>query len=1203
MTKRMTQPLDVVTLPLFGRHLIEASAGTGKTYNITRLYLRLLIEKRLAVQQILVMTFTNAATEEIRGRIAETLREALSIWQQAHRNKGRVGESHDPVYHALYQQLPGEHGIALISAALLELDEAAVFTIHGFCKKMISQLAFESKVPMKQTLLTDTNSLYVQACQDWVRILATNPQQYELLAEQGWHVPEVFLAQFRQAIYAELAPYVPDADEQQRDQAENFANVEARLAPSFVDVTAQLLEHEPLILATLVEGRKDAAVRLEEWQLVLQWLSNKQLVAPETQVGGFINGNRYRGNSELKELFEPLKSLINKVKGIIAEYDKEAQSRLEKQAAISLAHNGILFIREHVAKQKRQLGVLDFDDLIRIFAEQVSDPEARVSAQLKELYPAALIDEFQDTDSFQYRILNSVYPKGDENSLLMMIGDPKQAIYAFRGGDIFTYLQASRQADYRWIMDTNWRSVQGMVNAYNRLFYGNKLSQEAADVFGFDIAYEPVKYAEKAKAVSTPLNDPDKTRSALTYAYLSEDAHLSVNKVNLQRGLATWLSNEIIRLFEQATLGSAAVQPKDIAILVRSTHEANLVKHTLAKAGLSAVFLSNKENLFTSAEATDLQKLLMGIWYFSDTHALRAALTSPLLGISAAKLISCLHSEDEQQWDEIVVMMTQLKNLWQQQGCMSVIIHLLKRHFISQSEDVERQVTNYMHLAEVLQHSTIPSRQGERLLLWLDNHINDVGLASEYIQRLESDAHLIQIVTQHGSKGLEYPIVFVPFASDYRDPVKAGNQLAQQFRYYDDKNKKQTLQLGATYAAIERCRAEGNAEAMRLLYVAVTRAAHRCYLGVAPFSGSESSALANACNVQIKDNWLDQLQVIASEPYDTAVIEIAPEQAQKLKQTSKRAPQSLRCNDFTGSVQDDWRLYSFSSIARFEAITRQDQRERESIATVFPVTDEERASSESLPFRFAFEKGAAAGNLLHDLLEEKDFSHRVNSSQPWCDNVESVLKRHNIVMENQQTALFNWLDETLDTPLSPALRGLSMAAIDKTSTIREAKFYFPVRDLNSNKLTKVVNRHRSEVISEPVPLKMPGENVLTGMMHGFIDLIFEWEGKYYVADYKSTYLGDNFADYAYAQIARNNQHHLYDLQYLIYALALHRYLQHMLPNYEPQIHFGGVFYLYLRGMHPDNKNYEGVFFSQISPLLLDELDAAFDMKQPLDHVL
>ncbi|MCW8108229.1 exodeoxyribonuclease V subunit beta [Alteromonas ponticola] len=1196
------QPLNVTSLPLFGRHLIEASAGTGKTYNITRLYLRLLIEKQLSVQQILVMTFTNAATEEIRGRIGATLRDALQVWQRLRDNPGQMANNCDPVYMSMYQHLPGDEGIARLQAALLELDEAAVFTIHGFCKKMISQLAFESKVSMKQTLLTDTASLYLQAAQDWIRIIAAHASQYDILAEQGWHEPEVFLAHFKQAIYADLIPFVPDTQTQCDDQAQYRISLAAKFQLLFTAVKSALEAHQPVIVDTLIEGKKDASERREEWHRVLEWLSTSALTVPPAEVGRFINGNRYRGNEELKTLFQPLKELITEVKNSVSQLEKDAQSRMEKQASLALARQGILFIREHVEKQKRQLGVMDFDDLIRIFATQVSEPGGKVAEQLHTLYPAALIDEFQDTDSFQYRILDHVYPKADEHSLLMMIGDPKQAIYAFRGGDIFTYLQAARNADFRWVMDTNWRSVKGMVNAYNRLFYGNALSADPTDVFGFDIHYEPVKYTEQAKATKTLLHDPAIDRSALTYALLSDDAQLADNKTAMQRGLATWLSNEIVRLFEQARLGASAVEPKDIAILVRNTPEALIVKQTLAKAGLSAVFLSNKENLFSSAEAKDLLKLLTGIWHFSDNSALRTALTSPLLGMGADSLIQFLHSEDEQQWDNIVTHMMQLKVMWQQQGCMSVIIHLLKQHFVSYSDDNERQVTNYMHLAEVIQHATIPNQQGERLLLWLDHHIHDTALASEYIQRLESDAHLIQIMTQHGSKGLEYPIVFVPFASDYRDPVKAGNQLAQQYRYFDEVNQSQCLQLGATYAAIERCREEGNAESMRLLYVAVTRAAHRCYLGVAPFAGSESSALAKACNVEASGKWLEQLQSIANECGDTSVISIDSAQAQQLTSAPIAAPQTLKCNTFTGAVKDDWRLYSFSSIARFENITRQDMRERE-IVVPTPIVEQEDNEVQTIPFRFSFEKGAAAGNLLHDLLEEKDFSHVATAQEAWCDNVDSVLKRHNLLADAQSTDLFHWLDETLHTPLSASAPGLTLSAIPKDKTIREAKFYFPIHKLNATKLAALVNAHRKNRLTDSTPLIMPGQQILSGMMHGFIDLIFEWEGRFFVADYKSTYLGNAYADYQEELLARNNQHHLYDLQYLIYALALHRYLKQMLPGYEPQLHFGGVYYLYLRGMHPDNNQYEGVFHSPLESSLLNELDAIFNENEQLEQAV
>ncbi|QJR82337.1 exodeoxyribonuclease V subunit beta [Alteromonas pelagimontana] len=1185
----MAKPLDVVGMPLAGRHLIEASAGTGKTFNITRLYLRLLLEKNLSVQQILVMTFTNAATEEIRGRIAATLREALLFWLLVGQKGIEAAPDADPVYRHLYQQYP-ETGRRTLEAALLELDEASVFTIHGFCNKVLSQLAFSGGTPMELSLATDTRMLYVEASRDWVRMIAGNAEHYPLLVQNNWHDPETLLAQFGAAIRSGLVPNVLTKAQIEEDFATGLQQEEQTLETEFVRIREGLLNEEHAIASTLIEGKKDAAVRQEEWSETLAWLQQAALTAPPAAIGKFINGNRYRGNEHLKTVFAPLKEFLAHVKKTLVALESDRDKRVEAADSYALVAQAFEFIRQHVATQKRRLGIVDFDDLIRLLAEQVSDRNNGLQAELRSLFPVALIDEFQDTDANQYQILATVYPPGSTDNVLMMIGDPKQAIYGFRGGDIFTYLEAGRQADHRWVMNTNWRSVEKMVTAYNRLFYGNLLTEDAANVFGYGIDYEPVNSTAGAKAAATPLNDPNPHRAALNYVLLQpNDENDAPAKTQMQHQLALWMCTEISRLLDEARLGDRAVEPADIAILVRSTPEAVIVQQALKRAGLGAVFLSNRVSLFASAQAQDLYRVLDGIWHWENKSRLAAALSSPLLGLSHQNLIDLLYHEDDKQWEAVMSQVLLLRDMWQKRGCMAVILHLLQTQFCGLDESTERTLTNYVHLAEVVERAATTQPQPEQLLIWLHRQVSAPEQADEQVQRLESDARLIQLVTQHGSKGLEYPIVFVPFASVYRDPAKAGNQWIQQFRFYDSEQKQLALQLGRSYRAVEKVRQEGHAEATRLLYVAVTRAAHRCYLGIAPFNDSEQSPLAQALGVKDKQNWQQILTSLQNEPGDhTALVEVQHPFEHRARAPKTASEEALSLATFCGSVEENWRLYSFSALARQQAVVKHTRRESEPVAAVAPETIQ-AASPESAAFRFQFEKGAGAGNLLHDLLEVVNFN-----SADWASSASEVISRFHLAADKHD-ALFNWLNEVLAMPLHlPHSSPVCLKDLAETSILREAKFYFPVKNARWQGISQVLMAHRQSFSQEQL-LSPPSldRQSLEGMMHGFIDLIFEHEGKFFVADYKSTYLGDRIEDYHFAALLQNNQQHLYDVQYLIYCLALHRYLQKMIPDYDADVHFGGVFYLYLRGMHAENTRQEGVFYTPVTASLLNDLDTLF----------
>ncbi len=1289
--------LNVPAMPLKGRHLIEASAGTGKTYNITRLYLRLLLEKKLNVKEILVMTFTKAATEEIKGRVAKTLREATAFWEACldvddihtadssatddsgsneNTDLAALLDSTDPVYAHLYRACSPKASLALLKAAQLELDDASVFTIHGFCQHVIGQLAFNSGFAMALNLSKDTSDLYLQAAQDWIRKVAQNEADFMLLAEQGWHVPDSLLSEFSSSVRSALTPVLLDEETIEKAFTASLHQNESTAPAQFTLHYNNIVDNETLIHEQLLKKPDHEAVRTPELAALKSWLESAEYEPLPPEGAAFLDGRRFgRNKSGVKEILAPIKGFADAILAAC----KEKQDNLDKIPVFTLVNDAISFIKTNVAAQKQQLGVIDFDDLIRMLADEVVKPNNSLVPELRKKFPVALIDEFQDTDAKQYAILDAVYPKADANggdvnatedigfesglsfeetasvesgaskrnsdNALLMIGDPKQAIYRFRGGDIFTYLKAGQQADYRWVMNTNWRSVAGMVKAYNRLFYGAPVPQASEvqapsasprNVFGFNIQYNPVEFTPKAAAATHPLHDPNDERDAMNYVSFSLDEKSDAN--TLRRGLAQWIAKEIYRLFNEVTFvdknePARPVKPADIAILVKNRNEASVIKYVLQQQGLACVYLSDRSNLFATPEAKDVLRLLNGVWHNTDTSKVASSLASPLWGYTPQTLVNLLYHEDDALWDEAYDKVTSLRDMWLQKGCMSVLLHLMQENYTPYGAEVERALTNYQHLAETLEKAGATHQRPEQLLDWLHKQIHQPESDEEMTLRLESDSQLIRLVTQHGSKGLEYPIVFVPFATGYRDPAKSGKSYSQIFTYYDEQSQELQLQLGRTNTAIERVRKEGDAEEMRLAYVAVTRAAHRCYMGVLPLDGHEKSALAHALNIDDDEgrDWGTMLDAIANETDAHATHINADSLAQKYSSfDSTETVVPLSTLTFEGTSSEDWRLYSFSAISRMTVMSAS-QAAKEvsqtvpSIPVMQTVRDEEITSDDGFEvvsgevvsenqIRFTLQKGASAGNLLHDLLELNDFS-----APNWDENGAELAVRFGLEASRTED-LYTWLDEVLATPLgtSQSPSHLTLSDLSLGQTLREAEFYFPMNESKWSELKHILFEHRKSVAkqlvldnggqfatslsmaepvqaepiqAEPVPSLMM--SALEGMMHGFIDLIFTHEGKYYVADYKSTWLGDSVSHYMPQALNANNQHHLYDLQYLIYCLALHRYLKNAIVDYTPEAHFGGVYYLYLRGMHPSNTNGEGVFFTPIDSITLQALDTLF----------
>lgn len=1201
--------LDASTISLQGKHLIEASAGTGKTHNITRIYLRLLLEKNIPIERLLVMTFTKDATEELRGRIGGFIRDALHQWDQL------IIE--DEYFKALACVVTPNEAKLRLKQALLFIDEAAIFTIHGFCKKVLSQHAFSSGLPFNLTMESDCQEWLIEACEDWYRTISVNNVDAFNTIVQVWSTPTSFIQKFAKAI----------GKHDSLDVIEPISLLE-HLSSVIKASLLSLEQHDSLLQSALIEVKKgaDKDKRIAELSALTQWIKAlndeiSQLVAKQTLTSvndvkglnftampaAFIDGRRFGRSAvkdELKEAFAPL----NQLKSLIADLKKQ----LIKTFAFKEARKGIYHIRKSFAEKKQSLNLLSFDDLISTLVNKLSDdPDSILANAIYKAYPVALVDEFQDTDPQQFTLLKTIYYPQAE-SALYMIGDPKQAIYGFRGGDVFAYLSARDGCDHQWVMDTNWRSTPEMIQGYNRLFYGNAVTDKPRDVFGINIPYVPVNASPKAlerQATSS-------CESSLSFVnFSSDEPQYALNKKtdnlkqNFREVIAQWCAQEIVTL-----LNKPDQQAHDIAILVRDSAEARDIKTALEACNVQSVFMSNRANLLLSEQTQHLLLILKGILFVEDERKFSAALTSPLLNIPYAKFVQL--QGNDLAWQSLKYQFIQLREQWQQHGFMSMAVKLMHDHFSLSDENRDRALTNVLHIFELLQKAMQKHRQPQELLQWFEHQISLDNPEVEAELRLESDDNLIRIITQHGSKGLEYPIVFIPYATRHKNPLKFGSSEVSFIEYHDQQGKLQ-LSLDGSTEAKRYMAEEAYAESIRLLYVAVTRAELTCYICSAPFEGYENSPLGKTLKWAKEANINSSLQQLHNdEPQAIRFIQLSNYQSEltTLNQESKVIEPIIPT--FLGRIERDWWLSSFSALSRnltFTGLSRPDRDVLTNPAIIGGAT--EPAQPDENQIRFTLVKGAHTGNFLHDVLEHSDFTH-----PHWASFVPHLLTRYNGLIDEtndtELTHLVEWLDDIITTDIGGVITdknepqvnnnmnvaeegSFSLSDLPLSQTLREREFYFPMQAAKTHDLLTLLKRHRYVDVDTDsqskvsAPFNLPNIAKLKGMMHGFIDLMFCHNGKYYISDYKSNYLGDNFADYHHGAMRENIETHHYDLQYLIYTLALHRHLQLSLADYDPDIHLGGVVYLYLRGMSAKTEHKgAGVYYRAIKAeeiLALDQL--------------
>lgn len=1188
-----SQNLIAHKIPLRGKHLIEASAGTGKTFNITRIYLRLLLERELTVQQILVMTFTKDATEELRGRIDSFIRHALNNWQ--------ILIESDEYFAAIAKNISTEKAQILLQQALLFLDEAAIFTIHGFCKSVLTQHAFATGVSFNANLEANSQEVVLQATQDWYRQLASNDSDSFLKIAEFWPEPSTLVSQFNRAIEKNCSLALLEKSTLITDFSQ--------LVHGAMNT---LTRHQTQLFSYLVDGKPPAEQekRQQEFSDLLTWLTqvgdDHQQLAQKIP-DAFIDGRRF-SRSKDKQAIQAIFSQVNLVK----EQSKSLLKQIAKAEALLIIRQGIYQIRQVVTEQKLTANMLTFDDLISTLAKQLKRKEAQQSntclAQLLfEQFPVALVDEFQDTDPEQFSIIKSIYYQQKETALFM-IGDPKQAIYGFRGGDVFAYLSARADCEYSWLMDTNWRSSESMINGYNRLFYGQsfeektpseqetneQITSESRAVFGYGIEYFPVKPSPVAKNKQLT----EQQFSALQFIHFEPSEQKGAVKQSFRKELAMWCANEIVRLL---SLEPGKIAAKDIALLVRDGSEALEIKTALSEAGLASVFLSNRANLLKSEQTLQLIQLLKGILFVENERLFSAAVACRLLPFSAEKFY--LLQQDQLAWQALKHTFVEYRKTWLTRGFITMALALMHDQMAITEENADRQLTNILHLFELLQAASQRFRQPEELLNWFEQQSKADTPEVETELRLESEANLIRIVTQHGSKGLEYPIVFVPFVTRHKNPLKFGNRNVSLVEYHNEQGQL-TLSLDGSELAKKAMADEAYAETIRLLYVAVTRAEKRCYLLTTAFDGYHLSPLGQTLKWQSDVSIHQQLQQLASEEQASIGITLVEQPIKPVNYTKTESLLSrAEVTPFSGQIERDWWLSSFTALSRNIRDNGISTPDRDFLVEAGSF---EQSASVATALRFVLAKGAHSGNLLHDILEHLNFE------QPdWISALHwPLLKYGELPKGYDQGELISWLEQVIECPFK-ANSSLNLASLSQAQTLREAEFYFPLNQASTKQLAKLLTDHRNQPTaneqrelvakSRQRQVELPNLSTLNGMMHGFIDLIFEHHGKYYICDYKSNHLGDDHRHYQAHQLKENIELHHYDLQYLIYALALHRYLATIIVDYDVEQHLGGVYYLYLRGMS-NNKQHEGcgVYFRSINLAEINQLDQIFSgQKQAL----
>ncbi|AVJ03914.1 TPA: exodeoxyribonuclease V subunit beta [Haemophilus influenzae] len=1208
-----TIPLNPITLPLNQISLIEASAGTGKTYTIGSLYLRLLLKagennfsRPLNVEEILVVTFTEMATEELKKKIRERITDAINNLTAFAKTQDKSAFKNDEFLTALSQGLDIFEAIHRLKLAEQNMDLAAIYTIHGFCRRMLMQYAFHSGIHFNLELIKDQSDLLVRFSNEFWRehfypldfesanFIATElvspanvlsllkadlgkDLQVEIENKQALSVPiQIFLQQY-------LGGYQKALNELKAFWLESADEISAI-------ITNELEKNYPKDQLKSLNRKKYQVKRLGDWiNKINQWSNNPR---------------DYQINTTLKDYF--LQSSIeknceestdkNKDKKPATPFYSPIFAELEKRVNALMTPDLLSKLTLYHYRQGLQQKLLDyklnhqeksFDDLLRLLCEALQGAQGdELAEMIRFQYPFAMIDEFQDTDSQQYIIFSKIYRDNPEkNTGFIMIGDPKQAIYRFRGADIFTYLKASDEAQSRFELTKNYRSEKNLVDGVNALFdfpqspfiYQN-INFTAVDSRDDHLRFYLNGKAEPAyRFYLTESDKVNKTEMAKICA------------ISIQHWLKSAVENQAVFQNEDTC---KTLQAANIAVLVRDKNEAALVKNELQKLGIASVYLSDQNSVFDSNVAKELAWVLKACLNVAERPILNAIATA-LFGLNAADIHQI--QQNEAYWQRWADSFAQYQQTWQRQGILAMLHQILLEQGISErllsQATGERDLTDFLHLAEILQQAATLHESEAALLSWFEKQIQGEGRQEAQI-RLESERQLVKIVSIHKSKGLEYDLVWLPFlAAPSKDPSK------KDINIYYSKERDETLWDIENRNLNALCE-ETFAEELRLLYVALTRAKYQ---------------MAFALPTQFDKKWNALHYVLSQGEIGKEIALSVPKDTETLLQTFKEKMQDnvkictkpnleafpalsintknddFKAAEFTGNIEQDWRITSFTSIE--QAHRRQnyftesagkkhavfddakDYDSQNSIEISTALLNESESSILDLP------RGKQVGTALHRHFENCYFSDLANTEE--IDKLRQSLQLDETFTEPLQ----NWLQQISHTPLSNEI-GIALADLANKDCIKEMPFYLAIRaHFDVEAFNRALKAHH-HLPSEPLQFEQ-----IQGMVRGSIDLVFRHNGKYYLVDYKSNFLGSTLASYNQEALKKEMLHSHYDWQYLIYTLALHRYLKNVLPRYDYDRNFGGVFYLFLRGMNGEPQS--GVFYDRPSVELITELDGVF----------
>lgn len=1178
--------------PLDGINLVEAAAGTGKTYNIETLVLRLLLERQLPITSLLVVTFTEAAAAELRTRIRKLLLNCFDVIA----NNQPCQDDRIP-RQLRRAEADGTDPLPLIRRALTDFDDAVISTIHGFCTRVLNENAFESGVRFHSNVESDCDAMIRQCALDFYRKNFYHPKHAALVTALGENL-KLTLKSLEQVaghrLKRESLTYCSVVPLREGETLEELLDELVRL----LNDVRSFPEHLPVESCAEFLNKPFRVEDFTEYNRILAAFRQTGEISPPLLETILI----FRRDS----IEEKLKKRGGQPGRLAAALDTPEMHKLDELARTIqrfktlFLQTGAEFAARRVEELKREHNTITFDDMPRLVRDALEEPGSPLLRQLRAKFTAGIIDEFQDTDPVQYRLFQKLFIEAEPQKTLFLVGDPRQAIYFFRGGDLQTYLRAREDVapDRVYSLDTNYRSSPGMIRAVNRIFgkVHNAPFAVAPELLTLPEIHAPGGQEENPEPLS-----PLRICRAPELNAENWPKYCAEATVRLLNDPAVTIPDPAGEQEKRQLL------PADIAILIRNRFEAAAITLALRNRGIPCVF-TRSSSIYSSQEAKELLTFLQGVADAGNPRLIMNALTTPLGDGSVSLLLQLNQPEGEPRRLELQKKFRELADCWCRESFLKMFNDLLRKFNVAQRllarAGGERQLSNFLQLGDLLQQESFRRGLGMNALLrFLAGKIADPGEKQppdEELQQLETERSAVKLMTLHGSKGLEFPVVLLPTlwlcrATQDRMPRSPYHNRQGELEYdlWDSAEAKRTEKN------------ERMQEQLRLAYVALTRAKYRCVL----FSGSSSPRQKEDSPVEwlfrMKDAGAGELEdtAEATNARRTMPMEIPPEMAEPLPpltgavhHPAVEPPPKLVLPVWKNAITTNWLCASYSKLKPAD-----DTPVPPLESPVADYDDELPGEADTdeppdAPGPFLLPGGKEAGNAIHKTLELLDFAAGREAVR--CA-VTPQLEIHGLLRDSSRRntmidAATELICNTLHSPL-PAGDGSSftLSEVPQEKRISELEFTYSFhRVFTTSDLKRLLSgflRERFGTVEYPEWER----TVSGGFLNGLIDLVFEHRGRFYIVDWKTNRAGNDLANFTPERLRNEMWHTFYFMQYLIYTVAWVKYLRHRLGTFdeaEYRDRFGGVFYLFLRGLSPEVPG-RGVYFDKPEFRLIRELEA------------